>query len=58
VVPLKNTKFAVHWAPAVKVWTPGWMVAVAAGAHVGAAEASGSEGMAFGQVDAHGSSPR
>src|SRR3954465_2096843 len=34
-----KTKFAVHCAPSVKTCTPGWMVAVAAGAHVGAAEA-------------------
>src|SRR3954451_20336676 len=32
-------KFAVHCAPSVKTCTPGWIVAVAAGAHVGAAEA-------------------
>jgi hypothetical protein len=25
-------KFAVHWAPAVSVWTPGWIVADEAGA--------------------------
>src|SRR6185312_15989569 len=35
----QNTKFAVHWAPSVRTWTPGWIVALAAGAHVGAAEA-------------------
>src|SRR5690349_3645523 len=38
----KKTKFAVHCAPAVKVWTPGWIGAVAAGAHVGAALAEGA----------------
>src|SRR5438046_3111275 len=32
-------KFAVHWAPAVYVLTPGWTVAVAAGAQ---AEAEGA----------------
>ena len=31
-------KLAVHCAPAVRVWTPGWMAAVAAGAHAGAAD--------------------
>src|SRR3954470_4848169 len=31
-VPSLNTKFAVHWAPLVNVWTPGWMVALSAGA--------------------------
>jgi hypothetical protein len=36
----KKTKFAVHCAPLVKVCTPGWIAAVAAGAHVGAALAS------------------
>jgi hypothetical protein len=30
-------KFEVHWPPAVIVWTPGWIVAVAAGAHADAA---------------------
>jgi hypothetical protein len=33
-----NTKFAVHCPEVVRVWTPGWMGAVAAGAQVGAAE--------------------
>src|SRR5947209_3731396 len=28
-------KLAVHWAPAVSVWTPGCTAAVAAGAHAG-----------------------
>ncbi len=28
-----KTKFAVHWAPSVYACTPGWMVAVSAGAH-------------------------
>src|SRR3954449_12127441 len=27
-VPSLNTKFAVHWAPSVNVWTPGWTVAL------------------------------
>src|SRR4051794_41263931 len=31
VVPLVNTKLAVHWAPSVSVCTPGWIGAVAAG---------------------------
>src|SRR5882724_10395496 len=31
-VPSLNTKFAVHWAPLVNVWTPGWIVALPAGA--------------------------
>src|SRR5690242_7895827 len=31
-------KFAVHWAPSVNVWTPGWTVAVAAGAQADAAD--------------------
>src|SRR3954451_22618972 len=38
-VPSVNTKFDVHWPPSVTVCTPGWMAAVAAGAHVGAAAA-------------------
>src|SRR4051794_37651952 len=37
--PSKKTKFAVHWAPSVKVWTPGCTAADEAGAHVGAAAA-------------------
>src|SRR5437868_13783629 len=32
-------KFAVHWAPPVKVCTPGWTAARDEGAHVGAAPA-------------------
>src|SRR3954453_14644679 len=32
-VPSLNTKFAVHWAPLVNVCTPGWTVALPAGAH-------------------------
>src|SRR3954453_1582152 len=44
VVPLVNTKLAVHWAPSVSVCTPGWIGAVAAGAHVGAAEACEIDG--------------
>src|SRR3954469_2289000 len=38
--PSKKTKFAVHWPPAVNVWTPGWTVADDAGAHVGAPNAA------------------
>jgi hypothetical protein len=39
LTPSVNTKFAVHWpVPAVRVCTPGWMAAPAAGAQVGAAE--------------------
>src|SRR5436190_21209354 len=34
-------KLAVHWAPSVNTWTPGWTVAVAGGAHAGAAAADG-----------------
>ncbi len=31
-------KLAVHWPePSVSVWMPGWMVALAAGAHADAA---------------------
>ena len=30
-----KTKFAVHWAPSVYIIVPGWIFAVAAGAHVG-----------------------
>ena len=44
MLPLVNTKFAVHWAPSVSVCTPGWIAAVAAGAHVGAAEACETDG--------------
>ena len=29
-----KTKFAVHWAPSVYIIVPGWIFAVAAGAHV------------------------
>src|SRR3954464_7113676 len=36
-VPSVKMKFAVHCAPSVTVCTPGWIAAVAAGAHVGAA---------------------
>ena len=31
-MPSVNTKLAVHWAPSVNVMTPGWMVALLAGA--------------------------
>ncbi len=31
-MPSWKTKFEVHWAPAVKTWTPGWIVADFAGA--------------------------
>src|SRR5205823_13355570 len=50
VVPLVNTKFAVHCAPAVKVWTPGWIGAVAAGAQVGAALAEGASAATNGRA--------
>ena len=30
--PSVKTKLAVHWAPSVYIWTPGWIWAVAAGA--------------------------
>ena len=39
-MPSLKTKFDVHCAPLVKVWTPGWIVADAAGAQ---AEASGGD---------------
>src|SRR6267378_2824036 len=42
VEPLVKMKFAVHCPPCVKVCTPGWMAAVAAGAHADAAGASTS----------------
>src|SRR2546423_1881225 len=42
VEPFVKMKFDVHWAPWVNVWTPGWMAAVAAGAHADAAGASTS----------------
>ena len=32
-----KTKLAVHWAPWVYIIVPGWILAVAAGAHCGAA---------------------
>src|SRR3954451_16036769 len=35
-------KFAVHWAPSVNVWTPGWSGAVAAGAQADALPARAS----------------
>src|SRR3954454_15530163 len=35
-------KFAVHCAPSVNVWTPGWIGAVAAGAQADALPASAS----------------
>src|SRR4051794_26046239 len=35
-------KFAVHWAPSVNVWTPGWIGAVAAGAQADALPARAS----------------
>src|SRR5256886_12935463 len=46
----EKTKFAVHCAPAVKVWTPGWIGAVAAGAHVGAALAEGASAATNGRA--------
>src|SRR4051812_22177440 len=39
VEPSLKTKFAVHWAPSVNVWTPGWTVAEPAGAHADAVDA-------------------
>src|SRR3954452_5027857 len=33
-------KLAVHWLPSVNSWTPGWMVAVAAGAHAAVVRAA------------------
>jgi hypothetical protein len=44
----KNTKFAVHCAPSENVWMPGWIGAVAAGAHVGTAAAVGAGAAAKG----------
>ena len=44
VLPLRNTKFAVHCAPSVISWTPGWMVALPTAAHLGAADAPGAAG--------------
>src|SRR3982074_914267 len=35
--PSLKMKFDVHWPPAVNVWTPGRIAAVAAGAHADAA---------------------
>jgi hypothetical protein len=49
----KYTKFAVHCAPLVSVWTPGWIVAVAAGAHVGAAAAVNEVAAAVATSDPH-----
>src|SRR2546429_1084233 len=46
----KKTKFAVHCAPAVKVWTPGWIGADAAGAQVGAALAEGASAATNGRA--------
>jgi hypothetical protein len=40
--PSLKMKFEVHWAPFVTVCTPGWIVAVAAGAHADATGASAS----------------
>src|SRR6266511_1507613 len=34
--PSWKTKFEVHWAPSVMVWTPGWIVAWSAGAQADA----------------------
>ena len=31
-------KFEVHCPPSVSVWTPGWMVALSAGAHAEAVD--------------------
>src|SRR5260370_22541955 len=43
----KKMKLAVHCPPAVKVWTPGWIGAVAAGAQAGAALAAGASAAAL-----------
>jgi hypothetical protein len=37
VDPSLKMKLAVHWAPSVWVWTPGWIGAVPAGAQADAA---------------------
>jgi hypothetical protein len=47
--PSLKMKCDVHWAPSVSVWTPGWIAAVAAGAHAEAAGASAS----VASTDAH-----
>src|SRR3954464_13973853 len=39
VPPSLKTKLAVHCAPCVNVWMPGWTVADGAGAHADAVEA-------------------
>src|SRR3954454_3354618 len=41
-VPSLKMKLAVHWAPPVKVITPGWTAAEEAGAHAEAEPASAS----------------
>src|SRR5947208_3161983 len=46
----KKTKLAVHCPPAVIVWTPGWIGAVAAGAQVGAALAEGASAATNGRA--------
>src|SRR2546421_9417629 len=38
LVPSLKMKLAVHWAPSVNVWTPGWTAAVPAGAHAPAVD--------------------
>src|SRR4051794_37486641 len=43
VVPSLRMKFDVHWAPSVNVMTPGWTVALPAGAQAKAAVAPSSE---------------
>src|SRR6266508_4444042 len=48
----KKMKLAVHCAPSVIVWTPGWIGAVAAGAQVGAATADGASAAASGTATA------
>ena len=40
-MPRVKTKLAVHWASSVTITAPGWIVAVAAGAHCGAETALG-----------------
>src|SRR5438874_1954685 len=50
--PFVKMKLAVHWPPAVMVWTPGWIAAVAAGAHAGAGLAGPTKTMSMRAADA------
>src|SRR4051794_1677188 len=52
VEPSLKTKLAVHWAPCVNVWMPGWTVAEAAGAHADAVEALRASAVRAAAVDA------